>query len=975
MPENHSDRNLLIGILALQMDFIDSDQLIGAMREWVDDKSKPLDGLLEAQGFIDEQTRKLLVALVDRHIQLHENQVDKSIASIGLASRVCNMLGKLEDDDVNKTLKFVSGTKDGHPAVDKTVTLDYLSRPDSAGMRFRIVRPHDQGGIGTVSVAVDNELHREVALKEIQQQFASNEEARERFTLEAEITGGLEHPGIVPVYGFGHYDDGRPFYAMRFIRGDNMQQAIRRHYQRDLLSDDDPNRTRMEKPVEFRRLLGQLVDVCHAIHYAHCRGVLHRDLKPGNIMLGKYGETLVVDWGLAKTSLHPESAPLTSEAPLNPVYSSGTEQTQQGTHLGTPSYMSPEQAAGRLDLIDSRSDVYSLGVTLYEILTGKRAFNEKSVTSVLAKVRRGEFLPPRKANSDTPAPLNAICLKAMATDPNDRYATALDMARDLEHWLADEPVSAWIEPPSARLRRWVKRHRTFVTSLVTAGLAAMAILTAAVGLLNAAKNRETNQRQRAESNLAVAMQAVDVMLTEVASEELEDVPQMEQVRGQLLGKARDFYEQFRNQRPGDPAMRSEVAQANKRLGDIFRLMGEVEPSKEAYQTSIEMLSALHDDFPDQPQFQQHLANTKNYLGVLYKKFDRERALDTYNETVELQNNLVERFPGNPHYRQELARSHYNRGILLTTDAGAVERAESDFRAAMKHLTQLLDESPPEADIPGCRQELARCHSNLAILQRSGGELVAARRNYEQAIAGAEALVAEYPRTRVYKSELALYYNNLSNLLLAMPDADGLDAAQRANRKAIAIYESLAAAVPKVRSDLGNIHHSRGAIMSKRNQSDEAAEEFLLAVDTFEPLVEQYPKFPHYADRLGNAHYELAKIHYAKADELIAGEDDQQESINAKAEFQRAQELVDQAIELHGKIVEAYPQDKSYREHLGSDLFLKGWILKKLIAMNLEGVPRTQLLEVGEALRLNSPEKESYQQLADELMAKSRDAPD
>ena len=163
------------------------------------------------------------------------------------------------------------------------------------GRRFRILRPHARGGLGEVFVAQDEELHREVALKEIQERHADHPESRARFLLEAEITGGLEHPGIVPVYGLGQYADGRPFYAMRFIKGDSLKDAIERFHK-----EDARRRAASERSLELRKLLGRFVDVCDAIAYAHSRGVLHRDLKPGNVMLGKYGETLVVDWGLAK---------------------------------------------------------------------------------------------------------------------------------------------------------------------------------------------------------------------------------------------------------------------------------------------------------------------------------------------------------------------------------------------------------------------------------------------------------------------------------------------------------------------------------------------------------------------------------------------------------------------------------------------------------------------------------------------------
>ena len=170
------------------------------------------------------------------------------------------------------------------------------------GRRFRALRPHAQGGLGAVFVALDRELNREVALKQILDHHADDPVSRKRFLVEAEITGRLEHPGIVPVYGLGTYGDGRPYYAMRFVQGDSLKEAIER-FHTDRALKNGPGR----RSLELRKLLRRFIDVCNAIEYAHSRGVLHRDIKPANVILGKFGETLVVDWGLAK--------PLTSTEP------------------------------------------------------------------------------------------------------------------------------------------------------------------------------------------------------------------------------------------------------------------------------------------------------------------------------------------------------------------------------------------------------------------------------------------------------------------------------------------------------------------------------------------------------------------------------------------------------------------------------------------------------------------------------------
>ncbi len=259
--------------------------------------------------------------------------------------------------------------------------------------RFTIVRPHAQGGLGQVSIAHDEKLRRQVALKEIRAERAGDPYLRQRFVTEAEITGQLEHPGIVPIYALDEDAAGQPYYAMRFIQGRTMGEAIGEYHA-------------APHPRAFRELLRRFVSVCQTVAYAHSKGVIHRDLKPANIMLGDYGETLVVDWGLAKQMRSAECGVWSDNKDESAIHNpqSAIEMTTAGAILGTPAYMSPEQASGQTDRLGPPTDLYALGAMLYELLTGKRPYAQcRAGAEVLDKLKRGEPpMPPRQIARDVP---------------------------------------------------------------------------------------------------------------------------------------------------------------------------------------------------------------------------------------------------------------------------------------------------------------------------------------------------------------------------------------------------------------------------------------------------------------------------------------------------------------------------------------------------------------------------------------------
>jgi serine/threonine protein kinase len=455
-----SDHNILFGMLALQMDLLSRDDLISALQKWMLDKSRRLDELLVETGVIDQTAQQVLLPLVELHVKQHEGDAKQSIAAIPAASEVIQELKSSEDSDVRASVALVStGDHSGpyHAGYSQdTLIVKKPGRPSFDGQRFELIEKHAEGGIGRVSVARDLALNRDVAFKELKPVFAKNESARQRFVLEAEITGRLEHPGIVPVYASGRLDDDRPFYAMKFVRGTSLGDAIREYHESyNELSHRD-------QILRFHDLLRRFVSVCQTLDYAHARGVVHRDIKPANIMLGEFGETLVVDWGLAKAIGRAATDDVTHEATLHPEAEADVLATQDGSILGTLYYMSPEQAAGNIAEVDWLSDVYSLGATLYELLTGlpsvvahqpKDQRSRVPMQEILRRVRDGDFPRPRSVVPRVPPALDAVCMRAMQRHKEDRYQSSHALAADIEAWLADEPISAWVEPLDQQAER------------------------------------------------------------------------------------------------------------------------------------------------------------------------------------------------------------------------------------------------------------------------------------------------------------------------------------------------------------------------------------------------------------------------------------------------------------------------------------------------------------------------------------------
>jgi tetratricopeptide (TPR) repeat protein len=336
--------------------------------------------------------------------------------------------------------------------------------------------------MGEIWLADDQVIGRSVALKRMLR--GARPEQQERFLVEARITGQLEHPGVVPVHELGVDDQGQPYYIMKFVHGQTLKKLIAEYHA-------DPAVGSVPREVQQLRLLQTFVDLCQTVGYAHSRGVLHRDLKPENVMVGSYGETLLLDWGLAKIIGQTDGgAPSSPDSPFGHLsYSGVSTDTMAGSIMGSPAYMSPEAAEGLNKAMDQASDIYLLGATLYEILTGKPPRGGVGALELIKQARTVPPAPPRTHRRDIPRPLEAICQKAIAHRKEDRYPTALALAEDVQRYLAGEPVIAYRENVLERAWRWTRRHHKAL------GRSAAAILVLGVAAAGVFKWREVEQRR------------------------------------------------------------------------------------------------------------------------------------------------------------------------------------------------------------------------------------------------------------------------------------------------------------------------------------------------------------------------------------------------------------------------------------------------------------------------------------------------
>lgn len=499
---SQTEQDILFGVMAVQSGVVSPEQVADAQATISGGSGFGLRDQLVDSGFLSKKDAEDLSHLVEAAVKSHDGDHSATLKTFWPDDETFG--------DFKAAADFLS-----KPAIGQTVLAseddlkafeaDLVPGVKESPGRYRVKGEHARGGMGRILLVHDTYLGRDIALKELllgrgassiiekTSHIRHSMPIMARFLQEAKITGKLEHPSIVPVYELGHRSDGALYYTMKLVKGKTLGDALKE-------TDGLPGRL---------MLLPHFVDLCNAMAYAHSRGVIHRDLKPGNVMVGEFGETVVLDWGLAKamgTEEEPHGSLEDVYRTLGAADQTDEGKTRYGEAMGTPVFMPPEQAAGALEKIDHRSDIYSLGAVLYVYLTGKTPFTGTSAFNVLEKVV-SEYPPEiRDIEPKAPPELAAICDRAMEKAPEDRYQSAKDLAAEIQRFQSGALVEAYSYGTYERVLKFLKRYRAIVITAAVFLVAVMGLSIYYVLNLIQARNEEARQKVRAQDSAVLAQQ-------------------------------------------------------------------------------------------------------------------------------------------------------------------------------------------------------------------------------------------------------------------------------------------------------------------------------------------------------------------------------------------------------------------------------------------------------------------------------------
>jgi serine/threonine-protein kinase len=888
-----TDRNLLFGVLALQADLLSPAQFAEACSAWAGRKDTPLADLLVERGWLSPSDRVDVEKLLQRKLAKHQGDARAGLAEVTTDAVRQSLVG-VDDAGVRQSLAGLSTPPRGH------VLLSTTAHVPAANDRYTLSRLHATGGIGRVWLARDASLGRDVALKELRPERASQPALWARFLREAQVTGQLEHPSIVPVYEVGRRPDEQPFYTMRFVRGRTLAEAAHAYHQR---------RARGEAgPLELRELLTAFVGVCQAVAYAHSRGVLHRDLKPQNVVLGDYGEVMLLDWGLAKVTGESEDAPAADRAPVALAGEGQRDETVAGQVLGTPAYMAPEQAEGRLDLLDARTDVYGLGAVLYEVLCGRPPFGGPDTTAVLRRVVHEAPLPPRSVVPDTPRALEAVCLKALAKQPAQRYGKALELAGEVQRWLADEPVTAYRDPLATRLTRWGRRHRTLAAALAVAlvatlgGLGVVLAVQARANRDLAAMNVElADEQQKVQARYALAEKAIKTFHTGVSAEALLTNDDLKALRTKLLKQAAGFYAELETLLAGqaDDRSRQALAAANFQLADLTDKIGDQKQALAVHRQALALRRALAAEPGADVEARLDVARSWQMVGdQLLTTGDKAGALAAYEEERDIAARL-EAEAATDAVRFALGLS-YDRVSMVWYNQG---KSEDALEAKSKALAILRPLAEANLAVAEFQSKLAISYANLGVIQIETGKPKEASESYQHAIAILQKLVDANPAVAKFQQALATCHMNLGNSQLsAGHPAEALESYQRT----ITFLQELVhdnPAVTRFQSDLAQSIVNLGVLRSQMGQFTEAVESYQRALPIAQKLVEANPTVLQFQQLLTLTHNNLGR------------------ALARQKQFPAAFAAFDAGLAIRKKLVETEPKNPAFIRDLG---YGHGW---------------------------------------------------